>query len=555
MIKKLLFLSFWMLSPVLLWSQSTFIPNNKDYYHLVNRYEIKNGKMSESFHSSFRTYKRKNVAAFTDSMEISSKADQFNVAYLKNDNWEWVSNHTNIPRKPFLKYFYRSKSDVYHVQNKNFDLHVNPVLYLSYGTETANSNAPYINTRGIELRAMIDEKVGFYSFIGENQARFPLYVRDNISKNRAVPHEGFWKRFETDAVDFFTIRGYVTFNPTKHIDMQFGHDNFFIGNGYRSLLLSDYAPSFTFLRINTQIWKFKYTNVYGQLTADSFGNASGTFGTGGFPNKYIALHHLSLNVGKKLNLGLFESIIFGKELNNNYELKYLNPVIFYRAIEHQNGSADNALVGLDMKWLVLPKASVYGQLILDEFHLKNLKEGQGWWGNKYGVQAGFHYIDAFAIPNLDIQGEINTVRPYTYSHGTMYNNYAHYRQPLAHPNGANFKEIVGIVRYQPIPKLSVVAKGIYNTYGADSTGTNWGGDVLKDYTTRQQDLNNDTGQGVSNTLLFLDVTLTYQMKHNIFIDVKHVIRKNESEWVVQNQNTSFTSVALRMNISKRLHDF
>lgn len=547
---------FFLFSGCFSWAQSTFVPNNKDYYHLVNRYEIKKGTLSTDIHTSFRTYKRKNVALFADSIKRSSKSDEFNREYLINDNWEWADNHTNTGRKPFLKYFYRSKSDLFNVDTKSFDLHVNPVLHFNYGNETASSDAPYINTRGVELRAMIDRKVGIYTYIGENQARFPQYVRQNIMANGAVPHEGFWKGYDNNAVDFFTVKGYVTFNATKSIDLQLGHDNLFIGNGYRSLLLSDYSPSFSFVRINTQVWKFKYTNVYGQMTAKARGNASGTFGTGGFPNKYIALHHLSINIGKKINLGLFESIIFGKEENNNYELKYLNPVIFYRALEQQNGSADNALVGMDLKWLILPKISLYGQLILDEFKIDDLRKGNGWWGNKYGVQAGLHYVDAFGVSNLDIQGEFNVVRPYTYSHGTMYNNYTHYQQPLAHPNGANFKEVIGIIRYQPIPRLNIIAKGIYNIYGADSTNTvNWGGNIFKDYRTKVQEYDNEIGQGKKNTLLFMDLTITYQLKHNLFIDVSQVLRKNESELEVQNQNTSFTSLALRLNISKRLHDF
>lgn len=555
MLKQAFTLCLFTLLTAPLWSQGTFIPNNKDYYHLVNRYEIKRGVVADQIHTSFRTYKRKNVASFSDSLIIDSKSDQFNQEYLLNDNWEWTVNHANTSQKPFLKHFYRSKSDLFHTDTENFNLHVNPVLYLSYGSETAVSDAPYINTRGVQIRALIDEKVGFYTFLGENQARFPDYVRQNILANRAVPHEGFWKGLDANGYDFFTIRGYFTFNATKHIDLQFGHDNIFIGNGYRSLILSDYSPSFTFLRVNTQIWKFKYTNVYGQMTADAFGNARGTFGTGGFPNKYIALHHLSLNIGKKLNVGLFESIIFGKEQNNNYELKYLNPVIFYRALEHQNGSADNALIGLDMKWLVLPKFSVYGQLILDEFKFENIKEGNGWWGNKYGIQTGFHYVDVFGLSNLDFQGEYNVVRPYTYSHGTIYNNYAHYRQPLAHPIGANFEEFIGVIRFQPIPKLNLVAKAIYTTYGTDTTGVNFGGDILKDYTTKYQDYDNTIGQGISNTLLFFDFTVSYQFRHNLFIDLKQVIRNNDSELPEQDQNTSFTSLALRLNISKRLHDF
>ena len=537
-------------------SQSTYIPNNKDYYHLINRYEIKDGDLASQIHTSYRTYKRSNIVEFADSLQVDSKSDQFNKEYMINDSWEWSNDHTNKSKKPFLKYFYRSKSDLFNVESESFDLHVNPVLYLSYGNESGNSDAPYINTRGAEIRGMIDRKVGFYSFVGENQARFPNYVRDRINSVRVVPHEGFWKRYDDNGVDFFTIKGYFNFNATKHIDLQFGHDNFFIGNGYRSLILSDYAPSFTFLRINTQVWKLKYTNLYGQLTADPRATNTGSIGIGRYPKKYISLHHLSLNLGRKFNIGLFESIMFGKEENNTYELQYLNPIIFYRALEHQNGSADNVLLGMDFKWLVYKNVSLYGQLILDEFLIDNLRAGNGWWGNKYGIQGGLHYVDALGIKNLDIQGEFNMVRPYTYSHLTYYQNYAHFRQPLAHPMGANFTEFIGIIRYQPIPRLNMVAKGIYNIYGTDSTATNnWGGDILKDYSTREMDEGNTIGQGVENKLMLIDITFSYQLKHNLFIDLQHLIRNNKSEQAALTSNTSFTSMSLRLNIGKRLHDF
>ena len=542
-------------SAVIVYSQSTFIPNNKDYYHLINRYEIKQGKTAFSYHSSMRTYSRKSIALFADSLMVESKADQFNQDYLRNDNWEWATEHTNTSKKPILRQFYRSKSDFYHHQSKHFDLHVNPVLYLSYGSESEQNVNTYINTRGAEVRAMIDNKVGFYTFVGENQMVVPAYVTNRIRQNNVVPHEGFWKGFKDNGVDFFTARGYFTFNATRHIDLQFGHDQFFIGNGYRSLILSDYAPSFTFLRINTQVWKFKYTNIYGQMTADAFGNAGGLVDSDGYPKKYLALHHLGLNIGKKINIGFFEAVTFGKPGNNNYELKYLNPVIFYRAIEQQNGSSDNVLLGLDGKWLVARSVSLYGQLVLDEFLLKNLREGSGWWGNKYAIQGGLHYVDAFTIPNLDLQAEVNIVRPYTYSHDTIYTNYAHYRQPLAHPVGANFKEVLGILRYQPIPRLNITGKAIMTRYGTDTTGVNWGGNILKNNSTREQNLNNEIGQGISNTLLSLHFMASYQIRHNIFLDVNYLIRKNDSELDAQVSNTKYASFALRWNIAKRLHDF
>ncbi len=541
-----------------LFSQSVNIPLNQDYYHLIERYEIKSGKLSANFHSSFKGYQRADVAQFADSIQTSSKSDEYNQAYLKNDNWEWVKEYNTKSSKPFLKHFYKNPSDLYAVSTEDFDLHINPVLGLTIGNDTEGSERPLVNTRGVQIRGLIDGKVGFYSYIGENQAVYPQYVRGYIADNGVVPHEGFWKKFKDNGVDYFTARGYISFNATKHINIQFGHDQFSVGNGYRSLILSDFAPAYTFLKVKTKVWKFNYTNLFTKMTADISGNGGGTFGSGGFPDKYLAFHHLSLNIGDKLNIGVFESIIFGQPDsigNNSYQLKYLNPIIFYRAIEQQNGSSDNALLGLDFKWLAMPKISIYGQLVLDEFLLENLKEGKGWWGNKYGLQIGGKYIDAFGIDNLDLQLEGNIVRPYTYSHKSVYTNYAHYRQPLAHPLGANFKEIIAIARYQPIPKLQLTGKIIQTTYGKDAINTNFGGNIQKDNTTREQDFDNEIGQGVSTTLTYLDFTASYQFRHNLYIDLKQVIRNQESDDDQFDQSTSYSSLSLRWNIPQRLHEF
>jgi hypothetical protein len=62
---------------------------------------------------------------------------------------------------------------------------------------------------------------------------------------------------------------------------------------------------------------------------------------------------LSINIGKKLNLGVFELVAFSPDdsaSTDHFRMDYLNPVIFYRAIEQQNGSTDNVLLGMDFKW-------------------------------------------------------------------------------------------------------------------------------------------------------------------------------------------------------------
>lgn len=548
------------LTVTITWSQSVNAPLNEDYYHWVDRYEIKDGSINDHFHSSWKPYLRSDIAQFLQNRknENASSADQFNEYYLLNDNWEWADSADNESRKPFLKHFYKVKSDLYHVNQPDFDLHVNPVLYLGAGMESSNDTRTFINTRGVEIRGMVDRKLGFYSFIGENQVIFPEYVRSSIGQNLVVPQEGFWKNFKDDGVDFFTARGYISFQATKHINLQFGHDRFKVGNGYRSMILSDNAPAYLFLKMSTQVWKIKYTNLFTQLTADIQGNASGLTANNRYPSKYMSMHHLSVNVGKKLNIGVFESVVFGVDSarSDALDIQYLNPIIFYRAIEQQNGSPDNVLLGLDFKWLVAKKLSLYGQLTLDEFLLDNLKEGNGWWANKFGVQLGGEYIDVFGINNLDIQGELNLARPYTYSHSSSYGSYSQYRQSLAHPLGANFNELVGIIRYQPIGMLMLQAKVIKANFGSDPDATqNFGGNILLDNSSRVSNFGNEIGQGVSNDLLYGNFTLSYQWRHNFFIDLSHTYRKVDSDDVANNTNTNYTSAAIRWNIPQRLNEF
>src|SRR6185295_14316661 len=243
------------------------------------------------------------------------------------------------------------------------------------------------------------------------------------------------------------------------------------------------------------VWKLNYLFQLSRITAN---NVNGT--NQRYPDKYMAFHHLSVNVSKKLNLGFFESVMFSPQDSVNggtFELNYLNPVIFYRAIEQQNGSADNVLLGLDWKWLAAKRLSFYGQFVLDEFVLNHLTSGDGWWGNKFSVQAGMKYVDVAGISNLDLQLETNVVRPYIYSHANQFTSYTHYMQPLAHPLGANFYEIAAVVRYQPLPKLNMTLKALYIRAGRDNEApddiisnspfepyVNWGGDPNKSYNTR-----------------------------------------------------------------------
>lgn len=544
-----------------LFAQSTNASLNEDYYHALDRYEIKSGRLAPELFTTVKPYKRRAIVAYIDSLEkrhsvFNSRADQFNRTYFLNDNWEWSRAATANSKRPLWKGIYEKQPDFGHVDTPEFDLHVSPVLLLAAGRDSRLEEPLYTNTRGIEIRGMVDRKIGFYTFLITNQMRLPSYVQDEMGRNPVVPHEGFWKEFKSNGVDFFQARAYIDWNVTKNIWMQFGHDRLFIGNGVRSLIFSDFAPPNLFLRTNVKVWKINYLFQLNRMVAQP-NVAPGGARAGQYPEKFVAFHHASINIGKKLNVGFFESVVFSPADNGAgpFQLDYLNPVIFYRAVEHQFGSSDNVLLGTDFKWNALKKISFYGQFVLDEFVLSNLRAQNGWWANKFAVQVGGKYIDALGISNLDLQAELNVVRPFTYTHGTAFGSYTSYNQAIAHPLGANFNEVVGIVRYQPLPRLNLSARLFYIQTGRDAAGENWGADILKNSGTRQLEFGNRIGQGAPTTIFLTDLTATWMVRHNLFLDVKHLFRESTSTLPAFSNRANITSVALRLNLAQRLYDF
>lgn len=541
--------------PISIFAQTTYIPEGSKAYDIIDRLEIKNGALNDLNFSTLKPYSRKSVvqeAEYIDSMnkeELSkislTKIDQYNLHCVLMDNSEWVSGSKEIflSKKPVLKSFYTTKPNLLEVNAKDLFLVVNPVINFQAGGESGNSQGLFINKRGVTARGRIANKIGFSSTISENQERGPSFFENRVNEFRAVPGVGFYKNFKKNAFDYFDARGYVTFNATKYIDVQFGYDKNFIGDGYRSLFLSDNANSYLFLKLNTKIWKFDYENLFMELMPQFVKNGDNLL-----DRKYAAMHHLSMNVTKWLNLGLFESITFGRK--NYFDFEYLNPIIFLRYSEGNVGSPDKAHVGFNFKANVAHQFQFYGQFLLDEFILKEITKNNGYWANKYGYQLGAKYVDAFTIKNLDLQFESDRVRPFTYSHNDSIANYTHYNQTLADPLGASFQEWIAILKYQPAPKWYINARAIYYKQGLDSAGINFGSNPFELYTARTMDYGYFVGSGREVKCLNASLTLSYEVRENLFIEGNLLYRKYTGL-----ANSNSFNIGIRWNAARRTYDY
>ena len=580
-------------------AQSYHLPTGHEAYHIYDRLDIMQG--GGKLHTGLKFYSRKDMVKSVSLFDLEglSKLDQADLEYLQEDNIDIWKNYftdkaiqsnyekefvdsSNVfytikeekidnsvqgdvtPPKPFLKYFYKSRANFFEVHSDGLNLVVNPILNLNFGTAANNDDIIFQNTRGIELRGDIDDKLYFYSALYENQANFNDYRLWRINKFQAIPGQGLYKNFQSivsdnfKGFDYANATAYLGYNLSKSVSLELGHGKNFIGNGYQSLLLSDYSHNYFYFKFMVNIWKLNYQTVIAELAS-----VSGRFNPGDnlLPKKYMATHFLSYKPHKRFEIGLFETVVFARE--NQFELQYLNPVILYRSVEHFIDSPDNLLIGLDVKWNFINNFSFYGQLILDEFKLDELTAGTGWWANKYGFQAGLKYINVAGIDHLDAQVEYNVVRPYTYAHRDTLEvdqnfsvaNYSHYNQPLAHPIGANFKELIFLLRYQPIPKLRIKAKAILADYGEDSNGTNWGTNILLPNETREMNFGNTIGQGENVDVTLIGIDVSYMFYHNFNLDLSYLNRTQTSSFDELNFNTNYYSVGVRVNTAQLKIDY
>ena len=154
------------------------------------------------------------------------------------------------------------------------------------------------------------------------------------------------------------------------------------------------------------------------------------------------------------------------------------------------------------------------------------------------------------MSNLDLQLEYNSARPYTFQEKIDYQSYSNWRTPLTHPRGANFREMLGIIRYQPIAKLNVTFLTMYQLYGADpDEETNWGGDVLKNRLEGSPTglFGNKIGQGIENNVIQTNLNASYMLRHNFFIDASHTFRRRTAQDLDSPETSQYLQLAFRWN--------
>ncbi len=527
-------------------SQELLIPLNDDYEMEIQAAAYNSDYRFHTAMKSWSEYQFNNVLNL-DSLNKS----QF---IVKNYNKKWKNLVWN---SIFNTDFIGAKTD-------DFYIGINPIVDFQVGRD--GSKSTWVNTRGAEVRGTIGDNFAFYSNIRENQAVFPEYITEFASNNKVVPGQGHARRFKETGFDYANASAYIAVRPAYWLQGVLGYGKNFIGDGYRSLILSDNAFAYPYIKLTADIWNIQYTCIYSQMT-----DKNRILDDDTFARKYSVIHYLDWAVTKRLNLGLFDAMVCkGQDENGirrGLDFQYINPIIFLRTTDYYVGSSpDNALLGATASLILGKHTTFYAQFVLDEMTFKEFIARNGYWANKQSYQFGVKSYNCFNVKNLFLQGEFNLVRPYMYSHYDGEDNYAHLNQPLAHPWGANFYEVVARAQYN-YKRFYFQYKMNFGQWGDDITTEDgefqyFGHDIYQNYYDYYH-IEGENGKyghylltGELNTLMMNNFVVSWlanpSYNLNIFAEITH---RNQQIEGLDNINNFIISFGIRTTLDRKYYDF
>lgn len=489
------------------------------------------------FHSAIKGF-------YNDENVLQARYDS-----LMNMGTDSLNRRSWVHRKLFQEHLLEFKSE-------DYNIYADFLPDFQIGKDFVGNRSTWLNTRAFQVGGNVGKQFSFYLSGFENQGKFANYVNNYIVANQVVPGQGYGK-LGTDTQDWSYVSALVSYTPSKYLNFALGYDKNFIGDGYRSMLLSDVSSNYTFFRTRATLGSVQYQTIFAYMLDPGAPKLSNERRLGD-RGKWMAAHYVDWNATKRFSVGFFQAVTWADaeiEGKRGFDFNYIHPFVFLRPIESTNtNSPDKMRLGLNLKYEILDKTALYGQFMLDEFTAKEFFAGNGYWANKFAIQFGLRGSDLFKVSGLNYLAEFNTARPYTYAHFDRISNYANYNQSLAHPKGANFREFLGIVNYS-YKRFDFQGQAIYARYGLDPEGMNYGGDIFKGYETRSLDYGSHIGQGIGTDLYYMKGQVSYLLnpKYNLRFEVAGTYRRESNQ--LGTNKTGLLTIGLRSSFRNIYHDF
>lgn len=327
-----------------------------------------------------------------------------------------------------------------------FHIAINPLFRFEYGKgkskvvqDMVYDNSFFQNTRGIEIKGNITDKFSFYTNFYENQTSFPDYITERINKTKAIPSNGRFKPYGDGGFDYSSAEAYLSYSPNKNFNFQFGHGKHFIGDGYRSLLLSDNSFSYPYLRITYNYKRLQYTNLFTEFQNTDINDNL----TNVVTKKHGTFNFLNYFATKWLQIGLFEGIIWKTSKDSSayksFDANYFNPIILFRPIQYGlNNNKNNILLGLNAKANIKRRIQLYSQLAFNDLKKDNI-------ATQIGAKVFLNRIIGGLGAFILLENNYSAQNTYlSKEHSASYTNF---NQAITSPLGSNYNENIGILHF------------------------------------------------------------------------------------------------------------
>ncbi len=303
-----------------------------------------------------------------------------------------------------------SEKSIYHFSDSNNNVSIDPLASFEYymvDDKSDNNGNVTMGNLGVRVYGTLGGRVGYFlqatngSVFGGNRetALQDAYLRKNI-------------KFASLASDFDFTESHIRFQYDWFYG-GIGRETRLMGSGLsQRLFLSDNAVPFDALFLGAEFKNFEYKFIHGSLVGQPVSSQNVGFTTV-IPEKYIAIHRFALKP-EWGEIAFWENIVYS---DRNPDLAYLNPLSFYKSLEHALRDRDNSIMGGDITVRPLKGLQIKGSYLLDDIIFSKI--GTGYWSNKSAWNIGAQYA---VLPDIDFGYEYARVEPYTFSHFNSQNN-------------------------------------------------------------------------------------------------------------------------------------
>jgi hypothetical protein len=387
---------------------------------------------------------------------------------------------SNVERKELAfyqeEYTGGARKRLLRAANDDFSIEADPIITASY----LGGSGKDIKTRstGINFWGHAGKRWGFqFSLHDINVKGSGLDTSYKTLEAGASTGPVFINSYKGTTQNFLEIRGHLSYE-FKNGSVSVGQDYLLWGYGENRIVLSDKAPTYPYIRFdyNPLPWlKFNYTHAWLQSglmdSTASYSIPTGIFGGVRQVDikKFMASHSIDLRLTKGLNFTMGESVIY----NDNLNIGYLVPFMFFKAVDNFNG-AGGIQKGSNGQFFFqlssrnqLPKTHLYGTLFIDEIRVATMfKKEQR---NQLGYTFGASLTDVAGISYLTAGAEYTRIRPFVYRNFLPAQNYTNAGYLLGDWMGNNADRISAYLKYTPLPKLKLQARYTHIRKGGPGT--------------------------------------------------------------------------------------